>query len=285
MTRNRTYALTAASAALYVALCSIFASGMFGLSGHVFSKTNPGDHIKVIADGTIWTYVFLALITIAGVYQARQLPAGGVKTEPAADEATPGQVDDPVFWKLVMGNTYWSIVWLPLRFFVGRDWVAAGEHKLRSSAWMDGGAALKGYWLNALGKTNPPSPSKISPDYGWFSDFLTYMVNHQWYTWFAKVIAIGEVLVGIGLVVGALVGIAAFFGTFMNFNFELAGSASSNPVLFGLGVFVVLGWKVAGYWGLDRYLLPILGTPWTRIHLFGRRPTNGAQPPRVVPAA
>jgi len=79
-----------------------------------------------------------------------------------------------------------------------------------------------------------------------------------------KVIAFGEVLVGLGLLVGALVGIAAFFGTVMNFSFMLAGSASSTPVLFGLAVFLVLAWKVAGYWGLDRWLLPILGTPWRR---------------------
>ena len=67
----------------------------------------------------------------------------------------------------------------------------------------------------------------------------------------------------LGLIVGALVGIAAFFGTLMNFNFQLAGSASTNPVLFGLSVFLVLAWKVAGWWGLDRYLLPLLGTPWS----------------------
>jgi thiosulfate dehydrogenase [quinone] large subunit len=104
------------------------------------------------------------------------------------------------------------------------------------------------------------------------------MLNHEWYTWFAKVIAVGEVLIGIGLLVGALVGIAAFFGTFMNFNFQLAGSASSNPVLFGLAVFLVLAWKVAGYIGLDRYLLPMIGTPWQLGRVFHRggvRPTAG----------
>jgi thiosulfate dehydrogenase [quinone] large subunit len=27
-------------------------------------------------------------------------------------------------------------------------------------------------------------------------------------------------------------------------------------------VFLILAWKTAGYWGLDRFLLPLLGTPW-----------------------
>ena len=88
------------------------------------------------------------------------------------------------------------------------------------------------------------------------------MLNHEWYTWFAKIVAVGEVLVGLGLIFGALVGIAAFFGTVLNFNFLLAGSTSTNPVLFAITVFLVLGWKVAGYIGLDRVLLPALGTPW-----------------------
>ncbi len=61
----------------------------------------------------------------------------------------------------------------------------------------------------------------------------------------------------------------------MNFNFLLAGTASTNPVLFGLGVFLVLAWKVAGWWGLDRWLLPALGTRWSP----GRAFAHGAVPP------
>ncbi|MER3438502.1 MAG: hypothetical protein C4346_13470 [Chloroflexota bacterium] len=109
---------------------------------------------------------------------------------------------------------------------------------------------------------------------------IQYMIDHEWASWFAKLIAIGETLVGVALLVGALVGIAAFFGTFMNFNFMLAGTASSNPVLFGLSVFIILAWKVAGYWGLDRYLLPALGTPWQPGKLVYREPGQ----PRPTPS-
>jgi len=48
----------------------------------------------------------------------------------------------------------------------------------------------------------------------------------------------------------------------MNMSFMLAGSASTNPVLFTLAIGLILGWKVAGYYGLDRWLLPALGVPW-----------------------
>ena len=42
----------------------------------------------------------------------------------------------------------------------------------------------------------------------------------------------------------------------MNMSFLLAGSASTNPVLFTLAIGLILAWRVAGYYGLDRYLLP-----------------------------
>ena len=64
----------------------------------------------------------------------------------------------------------------------------------------------------------------------------------------------------------------------------LAGSASTNPVLFGLGVFLVLGWKVAGFWGLDRYLLPLLGTPWKPGHPIRPNRTTDRDAQRTVAA-
>ena len=75
-------------------------------------------------------------------------------------------------------------------------------------------------------------------------------------------ITFGEIAVGLGLIFGILTGFAAFFGAFMNMSFLLAGSASTNPVMFTLAIGLILAWKVAGYYGLDRFLLPMLGTPW-----------------------
>ena len=85
--------------------------------------------------------------------------------------------------------------------------------------------------------------------------------------WFSKVIVAGELLVGLGLLVGALVGIAAFFGALMNMSFLMAGTVSTNPVLFFGGILLILAWKNAGYLGIDRYLLPALGTPWKQTKL------------------
>jgi thiosulfate dehydrogenase [quinone] large subunit len=274
VTRSTTYLLTAVAAGVFVLLNWIFADGLFTLDSDVLLRQQEADGITVIAEGTIFTYVLLALIIAAGIAQARRLPEEGIALGTGEEEAaTPGQVRDPAGWRLLLGNAYLAVLWMPLRFFVGREWLAAGEHKVRDSAWMDGGSALvapgeaMGYWERVVAIPEPPARPSIT--YGWFRDLLQYMIDHGWESWFAKLIALGEFLVGLGLIVGALVGIAAFFGTLMNFNFLLAGSSSSNPVLFGLGVFLVLGWKVAGWWGLDRWLLPALGTPWLRGRLVG----------------
>ena len=64
-------------------------------------------------------------------------------------------------------------------------------------------------------------------------------------------IALGEVAIGIALIIGAFTGLAAIGGATLNFNFMLAGSASTNPVLFLLAVLVLLGWKAAGWIGVE----------------------------------
>jgi thiosulfate dehydrogenase [quinone] large subunit len=92
----------------------------------------------------------------------------------------------------------------------------------------------------------------------------------------AWVVTLGELAVGVGLILGILTGVAAFFGALMNMSFLLAGSASTNPVPFTLAIGLVLAWKVAGYYGVDRYLLPRLGTPWRPGALFLHRQAGPA---------
>jgi thiosulfate dehydrogenase [quinone] large subunit len=148
--------------------------------------------------------------------------------------------------------------------YLGYQWLLAGWHKLYGDdRWVavDGqdGLPLRAFWERAIAIPEQGRPPIV---YDWYRDFLQYMVDHDWYTWFAWVIALGEVAVGLGLIVGLFTGLAALGGATLNFNFLLAGSASTNPVLFVLAVLVLMGWKVAGWMGLDRWVLPALGTPW-----------------------
>ncbi len=170
-------------------------------------------------------------------------------------------VSNPPIARFLFEDTRFSIVWLVVRVLVGLSWLDASSHKLSNPAWMQTGDALKGFWTNAV-QVSETGKGPIAFD--WYRGFLQGMLDAGSYVWFAKLIAIGEFAIGVALILGAFVGVAAFFGAFMNWNFIMAGSASTNPLLFAASIFLVLAWKTAGWYGLDRFLLPWLGTPWMR---------------------
>jgi thiosulfate dehydrogenase [quinone] large subunit len=199
-----------------------------------------------------------------------------------AEEKARGNVQfiDPPFIQSLFGNSAWAWLWLIARLYVGYEWITASLDKLGSPAWMVTGAALKGFWTNAINQGAGTAHPAIA--FGWYRSFLQALLDSGAYVWFAKLVAISEIVVGVLLVVGAFTGLAAFIGGFMNWNFMMAGSASINPVLFTVSILLLLAWKIAGWWGLDRFLLPALGTPWRRGTLFG-----GDQPvaePEAEPA-
>jgi thiosulfate dehydrogenase (quinone) large subunit len=171
-------------------------------------------------------------------------------------------VSDPPLAKFLFGDTRSSILWLVVRVWLGWQWIDAASHKIGVPAWTETGEALKGYWAKAI--AIPDAPARPAISFDWYRGFLQGLLDSGSYVWFAKLIAYGELVVGIALIVGAFVGVAAFAAGFMNWNFLMAGSASTNPLLFVAALGLVLAWKVAGYYGVDRFLLPRLGTPWSR---------------------
>ena len=183
-------------------------------------------------------------------------------------------VDDPPFVRHIFEDTRWSWLYVPVRLYLASIWIPGGWAKLNNPAWWETGAAPKGFWERALA-----DPNTISQD--WYASFLQFMLDAQLYTLFGKLIPLGELAVGLGLLLGLFTGIAAFGGALLNYSFLLAGTISSNPVLFLLELFIIGGWKVAGWWGLDRWLLPWLGVPW---HLPRRLP-DGSPAPFTAPAA
>lgn len=182
-----------------------------------------------------------------------------------AEEVT---AEGPPFARFLFNNRAAGWVWLPIRLFLGFSWLDAGLHKLGDPGWTQGGAALLSYWQRAV--AIPDAPGRPQITYDWYRDFLNLLINNHAEGWFALLVTFGEIAVGVALILGALTGIAAFFGALMNVSYLLAGSTSSNPVLFTMAIGVMLAWKTAGYYGLDRYLLPRLGTPWRVGSLFQR---------------
>ena len=128
---------------------------------------------------------------------------------------------------------------------------------------MDTGQALRGFWENAV-RLEPRPVIAV----GWYRNLIEFMLANEWYTWFGKLIAVGETVIGLALILGAFTGLSAFLGWFLNWNFIMAGTASTNALLFAIAT-GLLAWKTAGWIGLDRWLLPALGTPWRPGRLFG----------------
>lgn len=175
------------------------------------------------------------------------------------------EIAEPRFARFLFSDTRFAWFWLVVRVYVGWEWLYAGWGKIHSTAWVgpQAGSALHGFLAGAIQKTAGAHPDVQ----GWYGAFLqNFVLQHT--AGFSHVVAYGELAVGIALILGLFTGIAAFFGTFMNFNYLLAGTVSTNPILFLLQLFLILAWKAAGWYGLDRYALPALGTPWQPGKLF-----------------
>ncbi len=153
-------------------------------------------------------------------------------------------------------------LWLIARVWLGYGWFMAGWEKFQNPVWWgnDAGGAISGFAKGALGKTAEfcANPAACHPDVQWwYADFIQQTLVAHPYFW-SHLIVLGELAVGLGLILGCLTGIAAFFGVLMNLNFMLAGTVSMNPVWATVGILIMLAWRVAGHWGLDRYVLPVL---------------------------
>ena len=184
----------------------------------------------------------------------------------------------PKFITNLFNHPLAGLIWLPVRVWLGWQWISASLHKLESPAWMQTGAALKGFWAGAIAI---PATGTAPIHYAWYRAFLQYMLNTNAYIWFAKVISIGELLIGVALILGIFTGFSAFMGGFMNWNFMMAGSTSVNPMFLAISILLVLAWKVAGYFGVDFVAIPwlasLLGTKEERYEKMPARSPEGAE--------
>ncbi|MBV9578290.1 MAG: DoxX family membrane protein [Chloroflexi bacterium] len=152
-----------------------------------------------------------------------------------------------------------------LRIWLALQWLKSGLAKLTNPAWTDGtGRGLLTFWSSALA-TNAHGGSAIT--YDWYRSFLQFLVDSHAETWFSRLIASGETSVGLGLLVGALVPMAALGGLTMNMSYMLAGSASVNPVLALAAGILLIGRGRPGLIGVDGvaiWLMRIRGTKLSR---------------------
>lgn len=181
----------------------------------------------------------------------------------SAMSTNPPIVEDSVVARRIFAETGpATIAWLLVRLYLGYEWLVAGWDKVTSDAWMSGGAALQGFAGGAI--ENGAGGEHPAVAYSWYVTFLEW-VRDSAHTWMAPLVAVGEVAIGLALLTGAFVGVAAFLGVVLNFSFVFAGSAGVNPLFLVLGLLLMLAWRNAGWLGLDRWLLPRVGTPFARL--------------------
>ena len=175
------------------------------------------------------------------------------------------RLEDPKIARMLFGEVKWAWIWIPLRLYAGWQWLIAGWNKLGNPVWTgeSAGAAVTGFVTGALEKTGGAHPDVQ----GWYAWFLRNLVLPNAGLW-SQFVAYGDLLVVSALILGVFTGMAAFFGGFMNMNYLLAGTVSTNPLLLAIAIFLILAWKTAGWWGIDRWLLPVLGTPWRPGFIF-----------------
>src|SRR5262249_25082746 len=137
-----------------------------------------------------------------------------IQERPALTAATSQEeFPEPAIAKFFLGSSGAAALWFVVRMHVGAQWLLAGWEKVQSPAWGTSGTAMKGFVAGALAQASGAHPAVQ----GWYANFLQNVVQPNAGLW-SFLITWGEVAVGLGILLGALTGIAAGFGVLMNLN-------------------------------------------------------------------
>ncbi len=211
-------------------------------------------------------------------------------------------IEEPPVAKWLFASTQTAWLWLIVRLWLGWEWLHAGWGKVfggeidpfggefaltgdRNIGWVrsgeivrDGetvargvGDSVAGFAAGAIESGTQGAHPSIA--YGWYVNFLEW-VRDTAHPFIGPVVAIGEVVIGLALILGLFTGIAAMLGSIMNFSFAFAGSAGVNPAMILVAGALILAWRNAGWIGLDRWVLPKLGVPWQPGEAFRKEPMS-----------
>jgi thiosulfate dehydrogenase (quinone) large subunit len=190
-------------------------------------------------------------------------------TSAGRTSSAPVYIEEPAFSRWLFGSSKAAWIWLIARLWLGWEWLQAGWSKLFGGnitwkfwnwgdaaysltghgniGWVrsgtvateDGGQrtlqvgdAVAGFARGALERGTAGEHPDIA--YSWYVSFLEWVRDT------------GHTVLG------------------------FAGSAGVNPAMIAVAGVLILAWRNAGWYGLDRFLLPKLGTPWHRGELFTR---------------
>ncbi|SES00760.1 DoxX family protein [Salisediminibacterium halotolerans] len=152
-----------------------------------------------------------------------------------------------MFMDFLRNNSIAAAILTVVRVYLGWQWLTAGWDKAFGAEPFDASGFIQG----AIGS------EEVAEGYPTYHAFLENFAAPN-AELFSFMVAWGEVLVGLGLIVGVLTTAAAFFGVTMNFAFMFAGTVSSNPWLLLLSFFILAAGYNAGKFGGDRWVIPYL---------------------------
>ncbi|NMH69216.1 DoxX family protein [Bacillus sp. RO3] len=145
------------------------------------------------------------------------------------------------WWENQKVSAFWTVI----RIWLGVQWLEAGWHKVSD------GFDASGFLQGALVKATGDHPAVQA----WYADFLKGFAIPN-VELFNILIPWGELFVGVGLIIGFMTIPALLAGAFMNLNFLLAGTVSTNPILYTAAIILLFVGGGAYYWGVDHWVIP-----------------------------
>lgn len=181
---------------------------------------------------------------------------------------------------------YTGILWLVVRLWLGYEWFTAGIEKAfgeGSAAWVGpkAGSAVAGFLKGAIAKSSlAPGFDPVANAHPAVQTWYAYLARDVFLpnaTAFSYLVAYGEILVGVALILGVFTHFAALMGILMNLSYLFAGTTSTNPQMLVVGLVILLvGGVAVGYYGLDFFARPI------ELNLFQRARTRFAHHPQAA---
>lgn len=152
----------------------------------------------------------------------------------------------------IFNNKYLVPVWTVLRVWLGFQWIIPGIEKLKDPTWVgsQSGVAITGFLKGALAKASGDHPSVQ----WWYAKFVENVAlpNAGVFTY---IVPVGEVLVGVSLILGAFTIAGLLGGAFMNLNYLLAGTTSTNPILYTAAIILMAAGANAYKIGIDQLII------------------------------
>ena len=137
--------------------------------------------------------------------------------------------DSPIA-RFLLTDARLALLLLCAREYLGLAWLLDGISILREAVPF----AMAGQ-LSAAGTPLPTSLIRLNPA-------------------IPLLLGTSEVVIGLFLVLGAFTGLTAFVSIVLSVNTVFPGPAVADPIAFGLTMLVILAWRTAGWYGLDRWL-------------------------------